>query len=102
MTKSDSGTQTVTKEKTKLTSPKQFRVLLLNDDFTPMDFVVSVLETIFLRSPSEAVQIMLSVHKKGSGVCGIYSKQIAETKVELVLARARESEYPLQCIMEEV
>lgn len=75
--------------------------MLLNDDYTTMDFVVSVLETVFMKSPAEAVQIMLKVHRQGQGLCGVFSKQIAEAKVEVVHQRAREAGYPLRCVMEE-
>lgn len=94
------GVATVTKKKVKLSHPKQFRVILLNDDYTSMDFVVSILESIFKKSPAEAVQVMLSVHKRGSGLAGIYSKEIAEAKVEAVHVRAKESGFPLRCAME--
>lgn len=97
----ESGTQTVTEERTKLKRPKMYKVILLNDDYTPMDFVVSVLETIFKKSPAEATQIMLQVHQKGAGVCGHFAKQIAEAKAASVLKRARAEGYPLQCIIEE-
>jgi len=97
----DSGTETISKEKTKVQKPKLYRVILLNDDYTSMDFVVSVLETIFKKSPGEAVQIMLAVHNKGEGVCGVYPRQIAEAKVDLVHTRAKEDGYPLRCRIEE-
>ncbi len=97
----EGGTQTVTRDKTRLKRPKLFKVLLINDDYTTMDFVVSVLETIFKKSPAEATQIMLQVHEKGSGVCGIFPRQIAEAKVEAVRRKARAAGYPLQCHLEE-
>ena len=97
----DTGNETVTREVTKVRRPKQYRVLIHNDDYTTMDFVVSVLERIFKKTPSEAVQIMLSVHHKGHGVCGIYPREIAETKVDLVHRAAAEKGYPLKCSMEE-
>lgn len=97
----DSGTKTATKEKIKTKTPKSFKVILLNDDYTPMDFVVSILESIFQRSPAEAVRIMLQVHNQGAGLCGIYSRQIAETKVHQVHERAQAGGHPLKCIMEE-
>lgn len=100
--KIEEGTSVATKERIKISHPKSYKVILLNDDYTPMDFVVSILESIFQKSPSESVRIMLEVHQKGAGVCGIYTKQIAETKVELVLSRAKEASYPLKSIMEEV
>lgn len=99
--KEDSGTQTISKEKVKVKTPKLFKVMLLNDDYTTMDFVVSILETIFKKSPAEAVQIMLHVHHKGQGICGVYSKEIAETKVSMVHERASAEGFPLRCIMEE-
>jgi len=97
----DSGIETVSQEKTRVQKPKLYRVILLNDDYTSMDFVVSVLETIFKKTPAEAVRIMLAVHNKGEGVCGIYPRQIAEAKVDLVHARAKEDGYPLRCRIEE-
>ncbi len=96
-----SGVQTIEREKVRLKAPKMYRVILLNDDYTSMDFVVSVLETVFRKSPSEAVQIMLQVHNKGSGLAGVYTREIAEAKITLVHNRAEESGYPLRCTMEE-
>ncbi len=97
----DSGTGTETIERVRVAIPKQYKVLLLNDNYTTMEFVVQVLETIFRRSPSESAQIMLRVHKNGKGLAGVYPKQIAEAKIELVHRRARDSGYPLKCSMEE-
>lgn len=94
------GTATVVRKRPKVAHPKQFKVILLNDDYTSMDFVVSVLETIFRKSPVESVQIMLAIHKKGSGLAGIYSKEIAEAKVEAVHSRAKDAGYPLRSVME--
>ena len=82
-------------------SPKMFKVMLLNDDYTSMDFVVDILEQIFGKSPTEAVQIMMAVHKSGQGLCGIYAKQIAETKILQVHNEADRASFPLKCIMEE-
>ncbi len=82
--------------------PPQYKVLLHNDDYTTMDFVVQILEEIFHKSPSEATQIMLNVHHKGIGVCGIYTKEIAETKVHIVHERARQAGFPLQASCEKV
>jgi len=96
-----SGVETVEREKTRLKEPKMYRVILLNDDYTSMDFVVSILETVFRKTPAEAVQIMLQVHNKGSGLAGVYTREIAEAKVTLVHNRAEESGYPLRCTMEE-
>ena len=92
---------TLVQEKVRTQKPKMYKVVLLNDDFTTMEFVVHVLETIFLKSPSEAMQIMLHVHKSGKGVAGIFSKQIAEAKIDQVHQRARNEDFPLRCAMEE-
>jgi ATP-dependent Clp protease adaptor protein ClpS len=92
---------TATQERVRVEPPKRYRVLLLNDDFTTMDFVVIILETIFAKSPSEAMQIMLQVHKSGRGVAGIFSKQIAEAKIDQVHAQAKKDGFPLRCVMEE-
>ena len=81
--------------------PKLYKVLLLNDDFTPMDFVVGILEEVFYLSSQKAEAIMLMVHYQGRAVCGIYAKDVAQMKVDKVINLARANEYPLQCIMEE-
>ena len=80
--------------------PPLYKVILLNDDYTTMDFVVEILEDIFHKTPSEATRIMLLIHNTGSGVCGKYPKEIAETKIDLVHARARSAGFPLKAIME--
>jgi ATP-dependent Clp protease adaptor protein ClpS len=80
--------------------PRMYQVVLLNDDYTPMEFVVMVLQEYFKRDLETATQIMLKIHHEGRGVCGVYSKDVAATKVELVLAAARRGGHPLQCIME--
>ena len=80
--------------------PPLYSVLLLNDDYTPMDFVVRLLETVFHRSESEATAVMLHVHHHGQGVAGVYTHEIAETKVAQVLETARRHQHPLQCTME--
>ncbi len=85
----------------KLKKPRQFKVVMLNDDYTPMEFVVLVLEQLFHLSNDQAVEVMLAVHQKGKGVCGVYSREIAETKVAQALDLARRKEHPLQCTMEE-
>jgi ATP-dependent Clp protease adaptor protein ClpS len=90
------GTQTVTRTK----KPSLYRVLLLNDDYTPMEFVVYVLERFFQKTPEEATTVMLHVHQNGVGLCGIYTYEVAETKVAQVLDLARRNEHPLQCTME--
>ena len=85
---------------TRVEKPRLYKVLLHNDDYTPMDFVVDVLQRFFQRTQAEATEIMLAVHHKGVGVCGTYPYEIAETKVALVTECAREHEYPLQCTLE--
>jgi len=80
--------------------PKLFQVVMLNDDFTPMEFVVQVLQEHFRHDIESATQIMLKIHHEGRGVCGVYTKDVAATKVELVLAAARQAGHPLQCILE--
>ncbi|TAL28291.1 MAG: ATP-dependent Clp protease adapter ClpS [Alphaproteobacteria bacterium] len=90
----------LTRTRTKTKKPAMYRVLLLNDDFTPMDFVVHVLERFFGKNRQEATEIMLHVHRRGVGVCGIYTYEVAETKVNLVMDYARKNEHPLQCTME--
>ena len=85
----------------RLKPPPLFKVLLLNDDFTPMDFVVQILRQFFSKSREQATQIMLKVHNEGAGVCGVYPHDIAETKVNQVTSFAREHQHPLQCVMEE-
>ena len=92
------GIVTQTKPKTK--KPSMYKVLLLNDDYTPMEFVVYILEKLFRMSPEQATQVMLHVHQKGVGVCGVYTYEIAETKVTQVIDLARKNEHPLQCTME--
>lgn len=93
-------TGTVTKTRSKTQKPAMYKVLLLNDDYTPMEFVVDVLERFFSKKNEDAVRIMLHVHQKGVGVCGIYTYEIAETKVTQVVDYARENQHPLQCTLE--
>lgn len=81
--------------------PPMYKVLLLNDDFTPMEFVVQILQQFFHKDREQATRIMLQVHMQGHGVCGIYTKDVAATKVEQVLHFARVHQHPLQCVMEE-
>lgn len=88
------------KTSSNLQSPRQYKVILLNDDFTPMDFVVEVLKRFFYLSEDMAVQVMLQVHYQGRGVCGVFTRDIAETKVALVNEYARNHEHPLLCRME--
>jgi ATP-dependent Clp protease adaptor protein ClpS len=82
------------------TPPPMYQVVMLNDDYTPMEFVVRVLQEYFKRDLETATQIMLKIHHEGRGVCGVYTKDVAATKVELVLAAAKRAGHPLQCIME--
>jgi ATP-dependent Clp protease adaptor protein ClpS len=94
------GTGTVVKVRPKTQKPSMYRVLLLNDDYTPMEFVVHVLERFFNKSREAATEIMLHVHHRGVGVCGVYTYEIAETKVSQVVDFARRHQHPLQCTME--
>tara|TARA_R110002049_G_scaffold10110_3_gene50020 strand:- start:673 stop:996 length:324 start_codon:yes stop_codon:yes gene_type:complete len=96
----DGDTTVVTKTKTKTARPPLYKVMLLNDDYTPMEFVVIVLEKFFGITHSQAVEIMLTVHKKGLAVVGVFSHEIAETKVAQVMDFARRHQHPLQCTME--
>ncbi len=89
------------KEQNELRPPKMYRVILHNDHYTTMEFVIDILVKIFRKPEREAARIMLDVHRSGSGVCGIYSYDIARTKVSQVLARARAREFPLKCTFEE-
>lgn len=90
----------VERRKARLQPPRLYQVVMLNDDFTPMEFVVMVLQHYFQRDLETATHIMLKIHHEGRGVCGVYPKDVAATKVELVLAAARRDGHPLQCIME--
>ena len=94
------GTVVVERQTAKTKPPQMYQVVMLNDDYTPMEFVVMVLQEYFKRDLETATQIMLKIHHDGRGVCGVYSKDVAATKVELVLAAARRGGHPLQCIME--
>jgi ATP-dependent Clp protease adaptor protein ClpS len=96
--KGDTGTITRTKPKTK--RPSLYRVLLLNDDYTPMEFVVLILQDVFNKTREDAMRIMLHVHNQGVGECGIYPFEVAETKVTRVMDTARKNQHPLQCVME--
>lgn len=94
------GIGVVTKTEPKTKKPSMYKVLLLNDDYTPQEFVVWLLQAIFKKSPEEAVQVMLHVHQSGVGVCGVYTYEVAETKVAQVMDVARRNQHPLQCTME--
>jgi ATP-dependent Clp protease adaptor protein ClpS len=102
----DGGTDTgvrstvIAKTKPKTQKPSMYRVLILNDDYTPMEFVVYVLEQFFNKSREDATRIMLHVHQHGVGVCGVYTYEVAETKVAQVVDAARRHQHPLQCTME--
>ena len=94
------GTGTVTRTRTKTKKPSLYRVIILNDDFTPMEFVVHILERFFSKTPEQATQIMLHIHNNGIGECGIFTYEIAETKVTQVMDFAQKHQHPLQCVME--
>ena len=85
----------------KIKPPPLYRVVLINDDFTPMEFVVDILESVFGMERTRATQVMLEVHNKGKGVCGVFSYEIAETKVAQVMSIAKQHQHPLLCTMEE-
>ncbi len=91
---------TAIKTRTETQKPSMYKVFLLNDDYTPMEFVVQILETFFNKSREEATRIMLHVHRRGAGLCGVYTFEVAETKVAQVLAASRHAQHPLQCTME--
>ena len=95
---SETGVVTRTKPKTK--KPAMYKVIMLNDDYTPMEFVILVLERFFSKSEEEATQIMLHVHQKGVGVCGVFTYEVAETKVQQVMDLAKQHQHPLQCTLE--
>lgn len=96
----DDETGIATKTRAKPKRPSRFKVLLLNDDYTPMEFVVMVLKRFFNMDMEEATRVMLQVHQKGVGVCGIFPYEIAETKVNQVMDAARQNQHPLQCTLE--
>ena len=98
--RSGTGTGIVTKTRPKAKKPSLYKVLLLNDDYTPMEFVVHILEKIFGKNREEAVDVMLHVHRHGVGMCGVYTFEVAETKVAQVIEFARRHQHPLQCTME--
>lgn len=102
MSKSKSNTDhsVLTEDKTEIKEPRLYKVLLHNDDYTSMEFVISILETIFHKSPPDATKIMLNVHNRGVGIAGIYTKEICETKISVVHQLAKKNEFPLRCSME--
>jgi ATP-dependent Clp protease adaptor protein ClpS len=97
----DTEQETTTRERDDVMEPPMFRVLLHNDDYTTMEFVVQILLAVFHKTIEEATQIMLKVHTEGIGLCGVYSFDVADTKVATVQAVARENGFPLKCTMEE-
>nr|VFJ85978.1 MAG: ATP-dependent Clp protease adaptor protein ClpS [Candidatus Kentron sp. LFY] len=101
-TREENGGLAVEEEKPKLKRPSLYMVLLLNDDYTPMEFVVHVLEAFFGMPRPKATRVMLQVHMEGKGVCGTFSREVAETKVAQVMEYARKHQHPLLCVMERV
>jgi ATP-dependent Clp protease adaptor protein ClpS len=99
---SDKKGSVATRDRSKVREPSLYKVLLHNDDYTSMEFVVAILEKIFWKNTSEASKIMLSVHQEGVGIAGIYTREICETKVAIVHDLARQSEFPLRCSIERV
>jgi ATP-dependent Clp protease adaptor protein ClpS len=94
------GTVVAERKAARTKPPQLYQVVMLNDDYTPMEFVVMVLQQYFQRDPDSATLIMLKIHHEGRGICGVFTKDVAATKVELVLTAARREGHPLQCIME--
>ncbi|MBT5157879.1 MAG: ATP-dependent Clp protease adapter ClpS [Rhodobiaceae bacterium] len=94
----ESGTATLTRTKTQ--KPSMYKVLLLNDDYTPMEFVIYVLQRFFSKNAEDATKVMLHVHQTGVGICGVFTYEVAETKVTQVMDMARQHDHPLQCTME--
>jgi ATP-dependent Clp protease adaptor protein ClpS len=94
------GTGVVVKTKPKTKKPSMYKVLMLNDDYTPMEFVVHILERFFSKNRQEATRIMMHVHRRGVGICGVYTYEVAETKVTQVMDFARQHQHPLQCTLE--
>jgi ATP-dependent Clp protease adaptor protein ClpS len=97
---SGTGTGVVAKTRPKTKKPSLYKVLILNDDYTPMEFVVHILEKFFNKGREQAVEIMLHVHRHGVGICGVFTFEVAETKVAQVIEFARRHQHPLQCTME--
>lgn len=99
-TDDNNGTGVAVRTRAKTKRPSMYKVLMLNDDYTPMEFVVHVLERFFSKSREEATQIMLHVHRRGVGICGVYTYEVAETKVTQVTEFARRNQHPLRCTLE--
>ena len=98
----DNDSSLKTQVKNKVKKPSLYKVLILNDDYTPMEFVVYTIESVFKKTHDEATRIMLKIHTEGIGVCGMYPLEIAETKMKQVLNLAKEHQHPLQCIIEKI
>lgn len=97
---SDTNTGVIEKAKPQTKKPSMYKVIMLNDDYTPMEFVIHILERFFSKTRDEATKIMLHVHQRGVGICGVFSYEIAETKVMQVMDCARQNQHPLQCTIE--
>lgn len=91
----------LTESKPTVSRPSMYKVVLVNDDFTPMDFVIFVLQRFFHKTHEDSIRVMLQVHHSGAGICGVYTKDVAETKVSVVNDYARKHQHPLKCLMEE-
>jgi len=98
---SETEEEVISETRDEIDEPPMYKVLLHNDDYTTMEFVVEILMVVFKKSPDESVEIMLNVHKKGIGICGVYTYEVSETKVNTVHTLARENGFPLKCTMEE-
>lgn len=96
----EGATKTLTRPKSEVKKPSMYKVIILNDDFTPMDFVIHVLMKYFRKTPTEATEIMLNVHHKGAGLCGVYPFEVAETKVHQVNSYSKLNKHPLKCVLE--
>ena len=96
----DGQSQVILETRPRPKKPSMYKVIMLNDDYTPMEFVILVLERFFNKSSEEATQIMMHVHQKGVGVCGVFTYEVAETKVQQVMGLARQHQHPLQCTLE--
>ena len=101
-THNDQEGSVVTEHTLEVKEPQLYKALLHNDDYTTMEFVISILETIFHKSPDDAAQIMLNVHNEGVGIAGVYTKEICETKISVVHQLAKKNEFPLRCSMETI
>jgi len=100
--KTTSEEETLTRDQEELQEPRLYKVLLHNDDYTTMDFVVMILEEIFDKNTTEATKIMLDVHQQGRGIAGVYTREVGETKVAAVHQKARKNQYPLKCSLEQM